>query len=180
MKNPHNSKTYVTLINTFLECLNRQSFESLKVSDICKSANIHRTTFYSYFSDKYDLLNACVSDLSQNFDKELIESNYCSENDFYSKIIMQLLSYIDNNKNFCKNLLFRNDETFFDSLKFSLDNAISKMITHYNLYTNIPLDLASQFYSGAIMSTIGWWVKTDYSVSKENLCKYIVSLLQLP
>ena len=57
------TRTYLLLKNALLELLSKQSFDTIKVNDICNLAMVHRTTFYSHFSDKYELLDYCVNDL---------------------------------------------------------------------------------------------------------------------
>ncbi len=42
--------------NALITLLEKNSFESLTVDQICKEALMHRSSFYRYFSDKYDLL----------------------------------------------------------------------------------------------------------------------------
>ncbi len=178
MKDIHSNKTYSNLMHALLSSLDRKSFDDIKVSDICKIAGIHRTTFYSYFSDKYELLDACINDMMIEFSDEIAKDIYNSEKDFYSIVIMKLLTYIYSNRSFCKNLLFRNGQSLLDALQTSLSSAISEMIAENSLYDNIPADVVSQFYSGAIMSTISWWIKNDCFIPKEKLCNYLVNILR--
>lgn len=178
MKDIHSNKTYSSLMHSLLFLLNKRAFDDIKVSDICKVANIHRTTFYSYFSDKYDFLDACINDMIIEFASEISKDSYSSEKEFYSNIIIKLLTYIYNNRLFCKNLLFRNGQNFLNSLQSSLALSISEMISKNNLYVDIPSDVVSEFYSGAIMSTISWWINNDCSIPKEKLCEYLVDILR--
>ena len=45
-------------------------------------------------------------------------------------------------------------------------------ITH-----TVPIQLICEFYSGAVISTIDWWVKTSSKLSKEELCRHITTLI---
>ena len=36
--------------------LRKEAIEKITVDQICEEANVHRSTFYRYFTDKYDLL----------------------------------------------------------------------------------------------------------------------------
>ena len=42
--------------NALLVLLENNSFDHLTVDQICKEALLHRSSFYRYFNDKYDLL----------------------------------------------------------------------------------------------------------------------------
>ena len=49
-------KTKKALSSSLYQLLEKRSFESLSVNEICESGMVHRTTFYKHFYDKYDLL----------------------------------------------------------------------------------------------------------------------------
>ena len=47
-----------------------KTFEEIKVSDICKKALINRSTFYSHYNDKYELLVDFINVLKEEFVNE--------------------------------------------------------------------------------------------------------------
>ncbi|UDI77445.1 TetR family transcriptional regulator [Staphylococcus taiwanensis] len=49
-------KTKKALTENLYALLEQEMFSSISVNKICKNANIHRTTFYKHFYDKYELL----------------------------------------------------------------------------------------------------------------------------
>ena len=49
---------------------NDKTFEEIKVSDICKKALINRSTFYSHYNDKYELLVDFINVLKEEFVNE--------------------------------------------------------------------------------------------------------------
>ena len=49
-------KTQNILYATLLSLMKEKTFEEIKVSDICNKALINRSTFYSHYNDKYELL----------------------------------------------------------------------------------------------------------------------------
>ena len=51
---------------------NDKTFEEIKVSDICKKALINRSTFYSHYNDKYELLVDFINVLKEEFVNEQI------------------------------------------------------------------------------------------------------------
>ena len=53
-------KTKKNLYEGLLILLKDQSFENVKVSDICKISLVNRSTFYDHFQDKYELLNSLI------------------------------------------------------------------------------------------------------------------------
>ena len=49
-------RTQDILFDAVIELLTRRSFDDICVTDICGRANVHRSTFYKYYVDKYELL----------------------------------------------------------------------------------------------------------------------------
>lgn len=46
---------------------NNQQFSDIRVGQICKVADIHRSTFYRHFEDKYQLLEYGLKKLWQDY-----------------------------------------------------------------------------------------------------------------
>ena len=60
--------------NALLTLLEKNSFDHLTVDQICNEALLHRSSFYRYFNDKYDLLEqtmgAQISQIADSGDSE--------------------------------------------------------------------------------------------------------------
>ncbi len=157
--------------NALITLLEKNSFESLTVDQICKEALMHRSSFYRYFSDKYDLLeqtlNAQINKLTENTDSE-------------DDIIKQLLSYIDKNKDVIRHLAPNSARS---SLYTEILNILSQvLLERRNLETNDPIVTALQksdnpemlayVLSGAIIGTFYWWQGNNYDVPTEDVIKF--------
>ena len=68
--------------NALLTLLEDHSFEHLTVEQICQEALLHRSSFYRYFRDKYDLLEQTLETQLNRFDSNL------SQDDVIKKLIM--------------------------------------------------------------------------------------------
>lgn len=157
--------------NALITLLEKNAFESLTVDQICKEALMHRSSFYRYFSDKYDLLeqtlNAQINKLTENTDSE-------------DDIIKQLLSYIDKNKDVIRHLAPNSARS---SLYTEILNILSQvLLERRNLETNDPIVTALQksdnpemlayVLSGAIIGTFYWWQGNNYDVPTEDVIKF--------
>ncbi len=161
MEDLRTKRTYKLLKDALFELLTKQSFDSIKVSDICDLAMVHRTTFYTHFSDKYELLEYCIREIEQ-------------------EIILNMKD-ISGNKKFFKLLLKKNEETnFFNIFTNSCISCIHEMleeeelsgIKHY-----MSIEVISNFYSGAVISTIVWWLKTNSKLNEKELCENLITLI---
>ncbi len=62
MEDKRITKTKSILKKTIISLLDRMPFEKVSVTDICKSANISRITFYNHYNDKYGLIDDIFAD----------------------------------------------------------------------------------------------------------------------
>ena len=58
---PRVKRTRALLQESLCQLLRARSFEGISVNDIAESATVNRATFYSHYTDKYELLNAMTS-----------------------------------------------------------------------------------------------------------------------
>lgn len=72
--------TAVRMDKAFLDLLAEKDFEYITVKDICKKAEVNRSTFYLHYETIADLLDESVEYMSNGFLK------YFCENDISSKI----------------------------------------------------------------------------------------------
>ncbi len=181
MKDLRVKKTYLFLKKALIELLSKKSFEEIRVNDICNLAMVHRTTFYSHFSDKYELLDYCIKDVEQEIWEKISHNTYSNNKDFYTKMVMSILEYIGENKVFFKNILKKNsDSGFINIFTNACISYIYEMLNKEEINGishDVPIEVISQFYAGAVISTIIWWLKSDNSLSETQLCNYIISLI---
>ena len=58
-------KTRKLLVDALAQLLEEHSFQELSVTDICRRAMVHRTTFYAHFNDKQELLRYLLHGLER-------------------------------------------------------------------------------------------------------------------
>ena len=56
-------KTKKNLKDTFVKMLSLKSFEQITVKELCQISNTSRITFYTHYSDKYDLMDDISEDM---------------------------------------------------------------------------------------------------------------------
>ena len=58
-------KTRKLLVEALAQLLEEKSFQELSVTDICRRAMVHRTTFYAHLNDKQELLRYLLEGLER-------------------------------------------------------------------------------------------------------------------
>lgn len=74
-------RTRTRIINTYLDLMLQKKWDKITVKEICTNCSITRSTFYQYFSDIYDLLEALEADLLDELSQQynsVIDSKFAA------------------------------------------------------------------------------------------------------
>ena len=171
-------KTKKNLYDSILKLMGTKSFEEIKVSDICECALVNRSTFYSHFSDKYELLHSLINDLKAELTK-VLEQNESIENpkEYYMKMIELFLNHIDENINVYSAIINNNkDSIVMDMITDTLTNDIRNRLKKIS-NSKIPVEFISKFYIGAVINVGIDYLRNPKLTSKEKVLEYLNQLL---
>ncbi len=156
-------RTRELLRESLMELILEKGYDAITVQEITDRANLGRATFYLHYNDKEDLLFSTLQDTVEEL-KQLVKSgrheasldaewpnvlafNHAAEHaDFYrvllsgegsGKLLSQLRSYITG----------------------VIEEIISAALPAGG--SSIPLDVASNYFSGALLMMIEWWLRSD-------------------
>lgn len=172
-------KTRNALFNSLITLLKGKSFEELKVSDICENALVNRSTFYSHYQDKYELVMDFINNMENNISKELEKNNNIfNTKEYYIEMIKLIMNYIDDNKEIYNGILNNNKNSiFFDIISNSIEKDIEYRIKNNTKINNINTDFVTRFYVGAVSSIVIDWIQNKLKYSKEDVIKYLDILI---
>lgn len=69
-------KTRQTFVGVFCELYSQKPIEKISVQEIANKSGYNRSTFYQYFTDIYELLDALENDLLNDIKEELAKKSY--------------------------------------------------------------------------------------------------------
>lgn len=171
-------KTYKLLCDALLELLKERAFEDIHVKDICEKAMVHRSTFYMHFEDKNHLLTYGLRDMIT-----LITSlkTYGNNIKAANEIIKKVFTHVYEKHILYETLLYKCDRNVSGSI---LHNQVAydfkeKLTCKLEIgeKNDINFEVASQFYAGAIISVITWWLKNGMNMSIDEISKETLKLL---
>ena len=152
----------------FVELTQEKNLNEISVTDICKKANLNRSTFYANYFDVYDLadkikerLESDVSDLYQ--DEKL---NQYNSNDF-SKIF----HLVKENPLFFKTyfkLEFDSTDTFKQDYRYDTNQA-------KEFYNDEYIDYHIAFFKAGFNAILKKWLYEGCVEPIEDMCKIISS-----
>lgn len=114
--------TQQALKNALLKILDSKPINKITVREVCEEAQLNRATFYSHYTDCYDLLGQIEDDLLRDFRESL---KYLESFDL-TALINGILTMIDKNIGLCKTVIFKNphDAIIKKMIEMTHDSAI--------------------------------------------------------
>lgn len=92
-------RTKLWIADTMKRLMSRKSIDKIRVTEICREAEIERPTFYYHFKDKYDLVAWIFFNSSVNVDVISVESAADSMNKMKSDYLFYKHAYEDESQN---------------------------------------------------------------------------------
>lgn len=165
-------KTAVKMVNAFLELLETKDFEFIMVKEICKRAEVNRSTFYLHYETVGDLLNESTEYMSAqllkyfpNQSKDFIDSIKNAElKDLYlitPGYLNPYFTFILENKKLFKTALAKSDVLRLTELyKKMFTRVLDPIMDRFNVPKNKRKYILAYFISG-IMAVINEWLRKD-------------------
>lgn len=165
--------TKLALRESLITALLEKPIEKITVKELCEKADVNRGTFYSHYSDQFDLYNAVV----EEFLTEAISmtSGILDTNErVHDKIKMASLIYkfVKDNSDLAKVLLDGRSVFGFDKY-----NDIFNEIVHRVYLDEIKrqvsndrfVDMVYQYVAVANITLIKYWLNTGMKESEEEM-----------
>ena len=158
-------KTRKLLVEALAQLLEEKSFQELSVTDICRRAMVHRTTFYAHFNDKQELLRYLLEGLERGC------AATCLPQDPERSPREYLLTAASNVFQFFAQLraLYR---ACLNSLEDCAAGELCRLLSEPRFRAVSPQvdpQVAAHFYTGAMLSLIRWWLSSDEPLPTSHL-----------
>lgn len=184
-------KTKKAIYDAFSVLLSQKSYSRITIQNIIDEANIGRSTFYSHFETKDELLKEMCTDLfshifssslktEKTHDFSLLEGNP-------SAMITHLLYHLkENHHNLAVILSCENNELISGYFKQYLYEFISSYLLDENNIklrqnnpelTDIPVDFLLNHIAGSFIEMMKWWVSHDMIQSPEEMSRYFGAVI---
>ena len=135
-------RTQDLLFDAVVALLTRRSFDDICVTDICGRASVHRSTFYKYYADKYELLEVQF--------RALAETLIRGEDD-----LPRFLRHVEENL------------TLYRPLLLDPKNSEAERILRQQLALRLRetsgagSEAGAQFLAGGLLAAAAWWLRIE-------------------
>ena len=162
-------RTRRLVISAMLELMAEKSYDAITVQDLLDRANIGRSTFYSHYFDKEDVLASLAEQMLEMLRKPL------SQRDAGQGIIPSLELFqhaLQNQQHFRAMLRGHAREVVWDAAQASLSRTIEQTLAA-TLATkrspSVPLTVMSQYLAGAFLNLLKWWLEAEMPYSPAQM-----------
>ncbi|WP_282802434.1 TetR/AcrR family transcriptional regulator [Secundilactobacillus kimchicus] len=156
-------RTRTQIEQAFFELLKTKPFNELTVQDVSQRAKVGRSTFYSHYYDKYDLLESLVRDYSTIF-QDIVQQRFSIQtpeigSNTVRVLIVALTQYRQNL------LLLFNLHTETADLERNFKQILKKTAADYFAKirledrTNLPMDYLSDLYASNVIMFLMWQLR---------------------
>ena len=158
------------LKNTLIDLLDEKPLEKITVTEICKNADVNRSTFYAYYED--------ISALMLDIENEVLEhvTVYADNfNDYTDKKMLEVFEeffdYVKDNAKIFRVLIVQHDNSNFN--RRMLDNIMEKYKMSLECNEEFPAKYTYIYSVSGVIGIMGEWISSDFAISSKQLAKMV-------
>jgi AcrR family transcriptional regulator len=169
-------RTRQLLLTSLIELIPEKGYEAIIVQDIIDRANVGRSTFYSHFRDKEDLLLSgfeSMRDLFAGFNDQT-----APERTSWS-FSLALFQHAEEQRSVFKALFGKQAGNLVLN---QIQKALTTMLKqHFEAFFQkrkppVPLDIFVQYFVSTFSGLLTWWLDNDASYSAAQMNEYFRTL----
>lgn len=183
-------RTRQALQSALLELTKEKAFDDISVEEITERANVGRATFYLHYTDKEDLLLQHFSEMADDMVQLVSQIPF---SDWLPKSESLKGSFNDDEPLLPLVMVFQHIYDYSDFYKVLLKSENSsriveriRMISSENIVKfaqtkiqndpipvlfEVPIEFFASFFSGALLSSLIWWLEEDMKHSPEDVAR---------
>jgi AcrR family transcriptional regulator len=117
--------TKMVLKDGLVQLMQKQHISCISVKSLCDIADINRSTFYTHYTDQYDLLHYIEEEVMANLRLHLEEQDYANNLPVSAQVVSTIFQYAKDNADLFKVLLSENCDFAFQKDVLSLSQIVS-------------------------------------------------------
>jgi len=177
-------RTAKKMNQALITLLEYKDVKDITVSEICKKANVNRTTFYLHYDNIFDLFQELSSELFKEylngFGKQIPIENYqyynAKELAFNTpKYLLPFLNFIQNNKTVFKVFVKYPNIANIENLGgINLKQFFSIIMKKNGIQNKIIIDYMTEFYLCGVTAIVLEWLNNNCKDDMITVCEAII------
>lgn len=170
--------TKLMLKDSLIEILESKPIEKITIKEICDRADINRGTFYSHYSDQFDLYDSIVEDFIMKA-LDILGNFMEPEPHSIYKSATKVYEYVKENYNLAKVLLKGMEVFGFDKYSDKFNEVIHKVYLD-EIKKSVGdvrfVDMVYQYVAAANLTLLKYWVNTGMQESPAEMAALALKL----
>jgi len=156
-------RTHRLLREAFIELIAEQGYDSLRVEDILKRADIGRTTFYAHFKDKRALLENVADIFDSKYQADLAQRSLDEYGNIPLVAVQKVFESFERNAPFFGMVLESRDvPLLYERVQAAFRDIFTRLLEEQSqilkLNPAVPVPILAEFYVGALLALGKWWL----------------------
>ena len=160
--------------DAYLELLEDNPSEKISVTDICRTADVNRSTFYAYYEDTIQLREDIENDVLALVPVLSDIPDTITSDEQFVDILEKFFSYIQDNRRMFRTLILKSDNRVFSR------RLIETVLEKYNIDSGIGSSLTSRyeyvFIVSGVIGLLGSWIEEDFPMDARELSRLALQM----
>ena len=159
-----------------IRLLKSKPLEKITVVELCKQAQVNRSTFYKYYGSQYDVLEDIVQNLFHQLGEFSVKSQSGPQKMIFSK---EMLAFLLEHKQLCQTLLDCVPSPYFQNKLLNIlqyDDSFSKKFS--DKYSEEQKRILFAYYQHGCFGIMSHWLHSETPMSVDQLFDVMYKLRQ--
>jgi AcrR family transcriptional regulator len=172
-----NKNTKNDFIIAFWNLYEKKRIEKISIRELCDTAGYNRTTFYSYFSDIYDLLNQAIVNLISPIANNIIHIQDLKSLIDFNSIKNIFLNFFNKNDRYIKIIFKNNHEYILEDKAKEILRPIFKEKLINTTDSSTSFQYIIEYQISAIFGVLKFWFQDEETkLSEEKLAQILFDI----
>lgn len=173
-------KTKQIIYEAFLGLMVEKQYDKITVQEIIDRANVGRSTFYSHFFSKDELLESIIENMMGMLNQNL---SYVIASDNMNRLIpvAELFKHIKENSRLMRSLIKSNSsDLFVDKVQICLNEKIEALIGSQltkGMEPIVPMPIFINYVSSTLIFLLKWWLDNKMQYTPAQMEQYFYELV---
>ncbi|MDO4787126.1 MAG: TetR/AcrR family transcriptional regulator [Fretibacterium sp.] len=171
-------KTRVAVLEAFSRLLAEEPYDKITIQEIIDRANIGRSTFYSHFATKDDLLRTLCGGLFDHIITSALDRTHthglCSDGERPVSIFLHILAHLrENDSNILSLLSGESNDLFLRDFRNGIKEVVrTELPGEAREAGDIPREFLVNHIAGSFIEMVRWWLENGMRQTPEELDGY--------
>jgi len=163
-------RTRQALQDALLALMAHKSYPTITIQDIIDRADVGRSTFYTHYTDRDDLLQDCFDELRAIIKRP--PTNEPGNQNQLLRFSLPLFRHVNEKRDLTRALLNSRDTPVFGQIEQLIGDIVRRELSALLSaisHSPIPREAVIHYIVGAYLALLSWWLENDASHTPENI-----------